>query len=91
MKYQIEQQGHKVVIHFAELDGQEQTVIEAIRRCRQSAWACPSGECMQIAELETNSDQQGVCITMTPRPDVELNLASIRECLAYQLPKAAKV
>ena len=87
MKYHIEKQGKEVVIRYEQLGDQAQAVTAAMGRCRQSAWACPSGECMKIAGMETCADGEALVVTMKPRPDAELSVASLGECLKYQLPK----
>jgi hypothetical protein len=87
MKYHIEKQGKEVVIHFEQLGSHAQTVIDAMSRCRQSAWACPSGECMKIDDMETRTDADGLAVRLKPRPDSELSVAGLGECLKYQLPK----
>ena len=87
MKYHIEQQGNEVVISFDALDSQAQVMIEAIGRCRQSAWACPSGECMKIADMETCAAGDTLAVRLKPRPDAALSVVSLGECLKYQMPK----
>jgi len=87
MKYHIEQQGKEVVIRFEKLGNQAQVVVAAMARCRQSAWACPSGECMKIAGMETSGDGDALAVRLKPRGDAELNLAGLDQCLKYQLPK----
>lgn len=87
MKYHIEKQDKEVVIRFEQLGGDAQLVIDAIGRCRESAWACPSGECMKIAHMETAADGDGLAVRLRPRSDSELSVASLGECLKYQLPK----
>lgn len=87
MKYHIEQQDAEVVIHFEQLGGKAREVIEAVSRCRQSAWACPSGECLKIAQMETCADGDTLAVRLKPRANAELSLSSLGECLEYQLPK----
>lgn len=87
MKYHIEKQGDEVVISFDQQDEQAQVMIEAIGRCRQSAWACPSGECMKIADMETRAEDGTLAVRLKPRSDLALSVVSIGECLKYQLPK----
>jgi len=87
MKYHIEQRGDEVVISFDQLDGQAQATIEAIGRCRQSAWACSSGECMKIAGMETCAEGDAVALRLKPHPDAPLSVVSLGECLKYHLPK----
>lgn len=88
MKFSIEKQGNEVVIRFDQLDEKVQEVIDAIGRCRQSAWACPSGECMKIATMETTADGDALAVRLLPRAESELSVTSLGECLKYQLPKA---
>lgn len=87
MKYHIEKQGNEVVISFDALDSQAQVMIDTIGRCRQSAWACSSGECMKIADMETCAANGTMAVRLKPRTDAELSVASLGECLKYQLPK----
>lgn len=87
MKYHIEKQGNEVVISFDALDAEAKVMIEAIGRCRQSAWACPSGECMKIADMETCAKGDALAVRLKPRPDAALSVVSLGECLKYQLPK----
>jgi len=87
MKYHIEKQGDEVVIRFEKLGNQAQAVVAAMGRCRQSAWACPSGECMKIENMETCADGDSLAVRLKPRPAAELSVAGLDECLKYQLPK----
>ena len=87
MKYRIEKQSDEIVISFEELGGDAQAVIDAIGRCRSSAWTCASGECMKIGGMETCSGGGALAVRLKPRPDVELDVAGLGECLKYQLPR----
>jgi hypothetical protein len=87
MKYHIEQQGNEVVISFDARDSQAQVMIEAIGRCRQSAGACSSGECMKIAGMETCAVGDALAVRLKPRPDAALSVVSLGECLKYQIPR----
>lgn len=91
MKYRIEKRGREIVIRFEKLEGQAQAVIDAIGRCRNSAGACPSGECIRIALMETCVDGEGLAVSLKPQPDGDLSIASIGECLKYQLPKEIRI
>ena len=87
MKYHIEKQGDEVVISFDQQDEQAQVMIEAIGRCRQSAWACSSGECMKIADMETCTHGDELAVRLKPRGKSALSVAGVGECLKYQLPR----
>lgn len=90
MKYHIEKQGNEVVVSFDALDSQAQVMIDAIGRCRQSAWACPSGECLKVAGMETCTVEGTMAVRLKPRADASLSVVSLGECLKYQLPKEAQ-
>jgi hypothetical protein len=90
MKFNIQNQGAGLTIRIEEVAGQEQTLVEAIRQCRKSAWACPSGECMNAADIVEHVEQGSVVLTITPRPDAQLDPSGIEQCLRYMLPQAVK-
>lgn len=87
MKYHIARHGEEVVISFEQLDGQAQSVIDAIGRCRVGAAACPAAECTKIDGMETCGEGDALAIRLKPRADSQLNVASLGECLKYHLPK----
>jgi len=60
-------------------------LVKAIQRCRQSAWACPSGECMNIENIAQRVEPGRVSLTLTPRPGARLDPSGIEECLRYML------
>jgi hypothetical protein len=91
MKYHIEKQGDEIVISFRELGGQAQAVIDAIDRCRQRTGACPSGECTKIGMMETCGESGELAVRLKARPESNLSVASVGECLKYQLPKEIEV
>lgn len=87
MKYYLAKQGDDVVIGFEQLEGQAQTVIDAIVRCRAKASACPAGVCVKIGGMEPCGEGDALAIRLKPRADSNLDVASLGECLKYHLPK----
>lgn len=85
MKYRVEKRGEQVSIEIDGVAGREAAVIEEIRRCRQGAWACQSGECMNIGTMEERAHEGRVSLTLIPRPDAQINPAGIEICLRYLL------
>jgi hypothetical protein len=91
MKYHVEKQDDGIAIRIDDIGGQEQKVLEVIRRCRrQSAWACPSAECANIGSMEERAGDGSVFLTLTRRPGTQLDLSGIEECLRYTLSQATK-
>lgn len=90
MRYQIEKQGEEIVIRFDEVGGSAQAVMDAIGRCRLSAWSCASGECMKIDQMASCAEQGQLALRLKPRADLALDVASLGECLKYQLPRHIK-
>ncbi len=81
MKVHVEKHGEQVSIEINGVAGREQAVIDGIRRCRQSAWACQSGECMNIGTMQERAQDGSVFVTLMPRPDAQINPAGIEICL----------
>ena len=67
------------------VEGREQALLERIRGCRQGAWACPSGECMNIGEMEQRSQKGRIVLMLAPRPGAQLSATGIEQCLRYTL------
>lgn len=88
MKFHIEERDCGLQIRVEELAGREQDVLEAVRECRKhSAWACPSGECVNIATIDAERSEGVVRLNLTPRPGAKLSGLAIQECLHYILSK----
>jgi hypothetical protein len=90
MKYHIEKQLQGISVRIEGISGEEKALLDAVSQCRQSAWACPSGECLNIETTEARAEQGSVLLTLTPRAGVQLNLSAIEECLSYTLHQAVK-
>jgi hypothetical protein len=91
MKYRIMKQDSGLSVQIDDVSGQEQAVVQQIRQCRQSAWACPSGECLNIGSIEERVEAGRVFLTLTARPGAQLNSSGIEECLGYMLPQGIKM
>jgi hypothetical protein len=88
MKYQVEKQGTNISVRIDDVAGREQTLIQAIRLCRQSAWACPSGECQNIGTIEERAEGGSVFLTFVPRPGAQIDPSGLEICLRYILASA---
>ena len=91
MKCNMQVHGSGLSIRIDEVAGQEEALLEAMRRCRQSAWACPSGECMNIGTMEGRSVDGSVILSLTPRPGAQLDPAGIEQCMRYMLQGVVKL
>lgn len=85
MAFRIESTGTGLTVRIDEVAGRESRVLEKIRDCRKTAWACPSGECMRIATMEESSGDGYVVLELTPRSDQPLSASGIEQCLRYML------
>jgi len=85
MKFQVEKQGNNISVQIDDVAGQEQVLLESIRRCRQGAWACQSGECMNIGTMQERAQGGSVFLTLIPRPGAQIDRAGIEICLRYML------
>jgi len=86
MQFHVEKQDGGLRIRIENLAGREHDVLEAVRECRKrSAWACPSGECVNIGTMDATADAGAVLLTLAARPGEELSGAAIEECLRYML------
>lgn len=91
MKCTIQMQDTRLHIRIDEVPGQERGLLEAMRQCRPSAWACPSGACMNIGTMEGHSADGSVFLSLTPRPGAQLDPTGIEECMRYMLQGVVKL
>jgi len=90
MKFHVDRQDGGLNVRIENLAGREQAVLEAVRECRKSAWACPSGECMNIGTMDSRAVEGTVFLTLTPRAGAELSATAIEECLRYMLSRVVE-
>ncbi len=85
MAFHIEKTGAGLSVRIDNVAGREQVVLEKLRNCRQSAWACPSAECTKIGTMAERVGDGCVFLTLEPRSDDPLSAAGIEQCLRYML------
>jgi hypothetical protein len=85
MKLRIEKVPTGLTITIDDMAGHERTLVERIRRCRETAWACPSGECEKIWKLEDRVEEGRLFLSLTPKPGEELSPARMEKCMGYML------
>ena len=90
MKYRITKQDEGLSVQIDDVSGQEPAVLQQIRQCRQSAWACPSGACLNIGSIEERVEKGRIVLTLIPRPGAQLDPGGIEECLGYMLRPVMK-
>jgi hypothetical protein len=90
MKIRVAKQDNGLSVQIDDVSGQEPAVLQQIRQCRQSAWACPSGECLNIGSIEERVEDGQIFLTLTPRPGVQLSSSGIEQCLSYMLRQVVK-
>lgn len=91
MKCSMQMEGSGLSIRIDEVSGQEQALLEAMRQCRQSAWACPSGACVNIGTMEGYSADGSVFLSLSPRLEAQLDPVGIEECMRYMLQGVVKL
>ena len=80
----------RISIRIEGLPGNESALLDALAHCRKSAWACPSGECLNVESTETRSAEGCVFMTLRPRTGAQLDLKAMEECLRYTLHQAVR-
>lgn len=85
MGFQIEKSGAGLKVRIDNMAGREEAVVAKLRACRQSAWACPSGECTKIGSMQDRSADGCIYLDLEPRAGDELSATGIEQCLGYML------
>lgn len=90
MSIHVEPSGAGLRVRIDTVTGQEPAVLQKLRDCRQSAWACPSGECTKIGAMDERCADGCVFLTLQPRSVEPLSASGIEECLRYMLHEFAE-
>lgn len=90
MRYLIDSDGAGLSVRIDDVPGRKQSILEGIDRCRQSAWACPSGECMNVEAIEGRCAGGSVFLVFSAKPGMQLSAVGVEQCLGYLLAQAAK-
>jgi len=85
MKLRIERAATGLNVYVDEMAGLEATFVDKVRRCHETAWLCPSGECQKIGSMENRVGPGSLFLGLTPKPGEELSAARIKECMGYML------
>ena len=85
MNLQIEQLPAGLSVRIDGIAGHEHAVVEKIRSCRGTAWACPSGACMNIGNIDEQPGAGWVVLKLTPRRGAQLSAVGIEQCMHYML------
>ena len=89
MELRIEKIPSGIRVEIDGVAGREQVLLERIRGCRQGAWACPSGECMNIGTMEERVQRGCIVLMLAPQPGAQLSAPGIEQCLRYTLQALA--
>ena len=90
MRYSIREGEGRLVLKIDEVRGHERALVDKIRECRLSAWACPSGACLNIGSIEERIEGGTVFLTLTPRHQMTLDRVGVAECLQYMLAQVVE-
>ena len=81
MKITFMHLGKRTQIRIDDVAGQEQSIAETIRKCRNNSRACPSGECRNIESIEERTEEGSVVLTIKARANSQLSYSGMEECL----------
>jgi hypothetical protein len=90
MKLVFEPTAAGLTVRIEDVPGREEALADAIRLCSGSAWACQSGECMNIETITSRARQGAVELSLVARSGATLSPAGIESCLRYMLPDLIK-
>ncbi|HSN20964.1 MAG TPA: hypothetical protein VLS49_09810 [Usitatibacter sp.] len=89
MSFHIEKTGAGLSVRIDNVAGSEQAVLDKLRDCRRSAWACPSAECTKIGRMDERIADGCVFLSLEPASADPLSAAGIEQCLRYMLHEVA--
>jgi hypothetical protein len=70
-------------IDVTELEGNKQELLEAFQECSEGRCTCPTQEYQKVEALEVVDADNAIQLSITAKPDQQIDTAEIEKCLEY--------
>ncbi len=83
MEAEIKKTETGIEIDVTELDGKTEQLLEAFQECSEGRCTCPTNEYQKVQKLDVTGSEDAIQLTITTRPDQQIDTAEIEKCLEY--------
>jgi hypothetical protein len=79
-----------IEIDVTELEGKKQELLEAFQECSEGRCTCATQEYQKVEALEVIDAGDGIQLSITAKPDQQIDTAEIEKCLDYTKKRVAE-
>lgn len=90
MEAAIKTNENGIQIDVTELEGKKEQLLEAFQECSEGRCTCPTNEYQKLAALEVIDSGDLIQLSLTTKPDEQLDTAEIEKCLEYTKRRVAE-
>ncbi len=83
MEAKIQSTETGIEIDVIELEGKKEQLLEAFQECSEGRCTCPTNEYQKVQQLEILGTDDTIRLTITAKPDEQIDTAEIEKCLEY--------
>ena len=83
MKYKIDEVGDGIDIKIDDLDGKQETLLEALQQCQQGRCSCPTDEYKKLESLDIKQTENGLKLHLKSTSGTQFDKNEINRCLDH--------
>ncbi len=90
MDAQIKKTENGIQIDVTNLEGKKDQLLEAFNECSEGRCTCPTNEYQKVQKLDIAGSEDAIQLTITAKPDEQIDTAEIEKCLEYTKKQVSK-
>ncbi len=90
MEAEIKKTTNGINIDVTELEGKKEQLLEAFQECSEGRCTCPTNEYQKLTALEVIDSGDAIQLSLTAKPDEQIDTAEIEKCLEYTRKRLAE-
>ncbi len=90
MEAQIKKTENGIQIDVTDLEGKREQLLEAFNECSEGRCTCPTNEYQKVQKLDVIGSQDAIQLSITTKPDQQIDTAEIEKCLEYTKKQVSK-
>lgn len=88
MRHEITEHGNEIEMRVTDTKGRGPGLLAAMQECQDGRCGCPTDQYERLEGMDIQTGDEGVTVTLRPRPGERLDVDELEACLEYTVAKA---
>jgi hypothetical protein len=88
MSYEIDSQKERTTIKIQSGNLAKDVLLEEFGKCQNGTCSCPTNEYEKLESIQISDTSNRIDLVLTPKPDKQLDMSEIENCLEFTLNKS---